>query len=178
MRLSCISEALHQQKLNSVTITLLGISPFSPFSLFFLVFKNNLVIRISSTPISTRFYFLLDRGILTVRLIDRLRNSITKKNGRRIFFWEIFTEIIKSLIKILAPPTFFFSTFKHSHTRDSTKLSHLYSHGIPSRKFHPGWNSIYSAAKNTKDRQTDTNKTSLKSRSSHRWIEKRPQRRA
>lgn len=108
MRLSCISEALHQQKLNSVTITLLGISPFSPFSLFFLVFKNNLVIRISSTPISTRFYFLLDRGILTVRLIDRLRNSITKKNGRRIFFWEIFTEIIKSLIKILAPPTFFF----------------------------------------------------------------------
>lgn len=176
MRLSCISEALHQQKLNSVTITLLGIFPLSRFTS---LFKNNLVIRISSTPISTRFYFLLDRGILrSIRLIDRLRNSTTKKNGRRIFFWEIFTEIIKSLIKILAPPTFFFSTFKHSHTRDSTKLSHLYSHGIPSRKFHPGWNSIYSAAKNTKDRQTDTNKTSLKSRSSHRWIEKRPQRRA
>lgn len=107
MRLSCISEALHQQKLNSVTITLPSLGIF-PFSLFFLVFKNNLVIRISSTPISTRFYFLLDRGILTVRLIDRLRNSITKKNGRRIFFWEIFTEIIKSLIKILAPQFFFF----------------------------------------------------------------------
>lgn len=105
MRLSCISEALHQQKLNSVTITLLGIFPLSRFTS---LFKNNLVIRISSTPISTRFYFLLDRGILTVRLIDRLRNSITKKNGRRIFFWEIFTEIIKSLIKILAPQFFFF----------------------------------------------------------------------
>lgn len=77
-------------------------------SRFTSLFKNNLVIRISSTPISTRFYFLLDRGILTVRLIDRLRNSITKKNGRRIFFWEIFTEIIKSLIKILAPQFFFF----------------------------------------------------------------------
>lgn len=139
MRLSCISEALHQQKLNSVTITLLGISPFSPFSLFFLVFKNNLVIRISSTPISTRFYFLLDRGILrSIRLIDRLRNSTTKKNGRRIFFWEIFTEIIKSLIKILAPPTFFFfhvQTFSYSRFHETQPS--LFSRN-PISKISPG----------------------------------------
>lgn len=73
---------------------------------------------------------------------DSINRSIKKfyqdfqEKWRKNFLLENFTEIIKSLIKILAPQ--FFSTFKHSHTRDSTKLSHLYSHGIPSRKFHSG----------------------------------------
>lgn len=116
---------------------------FSPFlARFSFLFKNNLVIRISSTPILRKFYLLLNRGVLlsSFRLIDLLRNFHQahdfQEKWKKNFLLKNFTKIIKFLIKILAPQ--FFSTFKHSHTRDSTKLSHLYSHGIPSRKFHSG----------------------------------------
>lgn len=111
----------HQQKLNSVTITIsLGIflflARFSSFLLFNKKKKNNVITqrRLSSTPtISRRFYFLpkkefhgsIDRLIKKISssapfspLLPRFPRKIWKNN----FLLENFARIIKFLIKILA----------------------------------------------------------------------------